>query len=297
MCQVHEGAQWGELRDRGYDVVQIDAGTDVGERLRQADAQVVVNGLHGTYGEDGCVQGLLEVLGLPYTGSPPLGSALAFDKVPFKQVLDAAGIPSPAYEIIEHDTRPGSVDLGALGLPLVVKPAAEGSSVGVTIARTLEAVDPAIALARLYGDGRVVCEAFVAGMETTVGVLDGIALGTVEIVPATEFYDYEAKYLRDDTQYHAPARLPADVLEEMARLAEQTHRVTCCAGATRVDMMIGDNGRPLVIEVNTLPGMTDHSLLPMAAKQAGMSFGDLVEAMLDRARTWHTPRPSIEEGT
>ena len=270
------------LRDRGHEVVEVDPGRDAAAQLRQAGVDVVVVGLHGTYGEDGCMQGLLEVMGLPYTGSPPLASALAFDKVLTKRIAAQAGVPTPEFVVLS----PGD-PVPQFGVPMVVKPAAEGSSVGVTIVHAEADVAGAIEAATSCGDGRVLLERFIDGVEVTVGVLDGQALGTVEIRPKDGFYDYEAKYLRDDTQYIVPAELPAQGLSQVMRRAEQIHRLLGCAGATRVDFMVDKAGNPWFIEVNTLPGMTDHSLLPMAARHRGMDFGDLVEAILDRATLHH----------
>ena len=282
------------LRQRGYDVVEIDPGREVATQVLEAEVAVVMVGLHGTYGEDGCLQGLLEVLGVPYTGSPPLASGLAFDKVLSKRIFIEQGLPTPEYRELAATPSAEDAEVTALGWPLVVKPAADGSSMGLTIVRAAEDLPAALAEARRFGDGRVLCERFVPGMETTVAVLDGEALGTVEIVPAEGEYDYEAKYFRDDTEYVAPARLPQDTLETLHDLAERTHGVLGCAGATRVDFIVDDEGRAWLLELNTLPGMTDHSLLPMGATLRGLSFEDLVEAILDRARCWHRV-PATEE--
>ncbi len=282
------------LRQRGYDVEEIDPGRDAARQVREAGVEVVVIGLHGTYGEDGCLQGLLEVMGVPYTGSPPLASGLALDKLASKRIFVEQGLPTPGYRALGPAPGPEDAGVAALGFPQVVKPVADGSSVGLTIVHREEDLAEALAEARRFGDGRVLCERFVAGMETTVAVLDGEALGTVEIVPAEGEYDYEAKYFRDDTEYVAPARLPQDTLETLHDLAERTHGVLGCAGATRVDFIVDDEGRAWLLELNTLPGMTDHSLLPMGATLRGLSFEDLVEAILDRARCWHRV-PATEE--
>jgi D-alanine-D-alanine ligase len=282
------------LRERGHRVTEVDPGRDVANQLREAGAEVVVIALHGTYGEDGCIQGLLETMGLPYTGSPPLASALCMDKVLSKRVLVECGIPTPRYVALEDEAARAAYDGSELALPQVVKPAADGSSVGVSLVRDPGDLAGAVAEAASYGDGRVLCEELVPGSEVSVGVLDGRALGSVEIVPATEFYDYEAKYFRDDTQYHCPARLDPAVIERLHEVAARTHAILGCRGATRVDFMVPADGRAQVIELNTLPGLTDHSLLPMAAGLQGMGFADLVEEILDRASLWHTARPAPE---
>ncbi len=270
------------LRGRGHVVVEIDPGRDAAQQVRDAGVDVVVVGLHGTYGEDGCVQGLLEVMGVPYTGSPPIASAVAFDKVLTKRIAAQAGVPTPEFEVL----APGA-PTPQFGVPVVVKPAAEGSSVGVTIVHDEADVDGAVRSAAACGDGRVLLERFIDGVEVTVGVLDGEAMGTVEIRPFEGFYDYEAKYERDDTRYVVPAELAGDGVQRVRRWAEQVHELLGCAGATRVDFMVDQAGDPWFIEVNTLPGMTDHSLLPMAAAEVGMDFADLVEAILDRAALHH----------
>ncbi len=266
------------LRERGHQVVEIDPGRDAAHQLRDAGVDIVLVGLHGTYGEDGCMQGLLEVMGLPYTGSPPLASAVAFDKVLTKRIAAQAGVPTPDFAVLEAGDP-----LPAFEVPAVVKPAAEGSSLGVTIVHTEAELAEAVQQAGECGDGRVLLERFVPGREVTVGVLDGVALGSVEIRPADGFYDYDAKYVRDDTQYVVPAELGPEGVSNIRRLAEQVHTLLGCAGATRVDFMVEESGTPWFIEINTLPGMTDHSLLPMAATEAGMDFGDLVEAIVARA--------------
>lgn len=286
---LNSGGRMAEaLRERGHEVVEIDPGRDAAAQIRDAAVDVVLIGLHGTYGEDGCMQGLLEVMGVPYTGSPPLASALAFDKVRSKRLVAQAGVPTPQFIVIDADPPDPPAGGGSrLRAPVVVKPAAEGSSVGVAIVLDDAGIDGAVAAAAACGDGRVLVERFVEGVEVTVGVLDGRALGTVEIRPLQGFYDYEAKYLRDDTQYVVPANLPGDGVQRVSAWAEQVHSLLGCAGATRVDFMVDGAGDPWFIELNTLPGMTDHSLLPMAAREAGMDFGDLVEAILDRATLHH----------
>jgi len=270
------------LRTRGWDVVEIDPGRQAARQITDADVDRVVIGLHGTYGEDGCVQGLLEVLGVPYTGSPPLASALAFDKVLTKRIVSQAGVPTPSFAVVDVGEAIPDFDV-----PAVVKPAAEGSSVGVTVVREASRLGDAVAVARRHGDGRVLIESFVEGAEVTVGVLDGQALGTVEIRPAEGVYDYDAKYERDDTQYLTPADLSEESLGAIHGLAERVHGLLGCAGSTRVDFIVDGAGDPWFIELNTLPGMTDHSLLPMAARQAGLDFEDLVEAVLARAALHH----------
>ncbi len=265
------------LQTRGYQASAIDVDREVARRLLDQRIEVAFIALHGQQGEDGCIQGLLEALQLPYTGSSVLASALAMDKVTCKRLLDAARIPTAPWRF-----PASSAEALALGLPLVVKPRGEGSSVGLTVVR-----DPAeleAALTRAGGPGRAMVERFVAGREISVGVLgSGEAaryLGSVEIRPAEGLYDYAAKYTREDTQYLVPAPVPEATARRLAELALAVHRLLECSGATRTDFLWDGSGEPVVLELNTLPGMTSHSLLPKIAKHAGMSYEDLVEAML-----------------
>ncbi len=262
----------GALGARGYDVEVIDAGRDVAARITASDAAVVFIGLHGTLAEDGRLQGLLDWLGKPYTGSGARASLLAFDKSLARRVFAAAALP------LAERLDPA----GALEPPVVVKPAAEGSSVGVTIVRAAEDLAAALRLAG-QGGGEILVERFVEGPEISVAVLDGVALGTVEIEPVRGFYDYEAKYADDaGTRYHVPPRLPAEQIAAAERYAEAAHVALGCAGVTRVDF-IASAGGPILLEVNTLPGMTSHSLVPMVAAHRGIEFPELCERILDLA--------------
>ncbi len=265
------------LAARGHDAVAIDwkrRDEDLVGRLRQAGVEVAWIALHGTFGEDGCVQGLLECAAIPYTGSGVLASAIAMDKVATRRVFDQEGIESPRWR--RHH---GAADVARVGFPMVVKPSAEGSSVGVSIVKG-EAELPAALDKAQKGHGVVLLEEYVKGREINVGVLDGEALGDVEIRPATEFYDYEAKYVRDDTQYLVPAPISDDERRRLHDLALRAHQALGCAGATRVDLILGHDGRAVCLEINTLPGMTDHSLLPKIAAHRGMDYATLVERIL-----------------
>ena len=265
------------LAARGHDAVAIDwkrRDEDLVGRLRQAGVEVAWIALHGTFGEDGCVQGLLECAAIPYTGSGVLASAIAMDKVATRRVFDQEGIESPRWR--RHH---GAADVARVGFPMVVKPSAEGSSVGVSIVKG-EAELPAALDKAEKGHGVVLLEEYVKGREINVGVLDGEALGDVEIRPATEFYDYEAKYVRDDTQYLVPAPISDDERRRLHDLALRAHQALGCAGATRVDLILGHDGRAVCLEINTLPGMTDHSLLPKIAAHRGMDYATLVERIL-----------------
>lgn len=250
---------------------------DLTALLRAAGAEVVFLALHGTYGEDGCVQGLLECARLPYTGSSVLASALAMDKAAARRVFDQEDIASPRWCVYR-----GPADAARMGLPVVIKPSHEGSSVGISVVREAEALAPALALAG-QKHGRILLEEYVVGREIQVAVLDGQALGEVEIRPATGFYDYAAKYERTDTQYLVPAPLSAAERQLVQGLARRAHRALGCAGVTRTDLILGDHGRAVCLEVDTLPGLTERSLVPMIAAAAGLPFGSLCERILDGA--------------
>jgi D-alanine-D-alanine ligase len=226
------------------------------------------------------MQGALEWLGIPYTGSGVLASALTMDKLKTKRVVVGAGSTAPPYAVLSSpaDLTPA---LEQVGLPMMVKPASQGSSVGITKVKTAADLPGAYAEARRV-DPIVFAERFIEGDELTVGVLGEIALPSIRIVPATEFYDYEAKYFRDDTQYHCPSGLDARAEGEIRAAALATFRVTDCSGWGRVDFMReARTGKFYFIEINTTPGMTDHSLVPMAARQAGIDFEELVWRVLE----------------
>ena len=236
--------------------------------------------LHGPGGEDGTMQGALEWLGVPYTGSGVLASALTMDKLKTKRVVVGAGYAAPEYAVLSQASDlPGA--LAHIGLPLMVKPASQGSSVGITKVKTAAQLQTAYAEARAI-DPIVFAEAFISGDEFTVGVLHDAALPSIRIEPATEFYDYQAKYFRNDTQYHCPSGLDAKAEAELQAAALAAFRVTDCAGWGRVDFMRDRaSGKFYFIEINTTPGMTDHSLVPMAARQSGIDFEELVWRVLE----------------
>jgi len=268
------------LRERNHDAVGIDwaPGTSLPHLLEDATVEIVWNALHGTYGEDGAVQGLCACMGLRCTGSGILASALAMDKVASKRIFESHGVPTPAWRIVAPDDD-GAALVAALGLPMVIKPGNEGSSVGVSIVEDASALPEALALARRY-HGPVLAEAYIAGTEVFVGILDGRVLGSVEVRPATKFYDYEAKYKRRDTTYLLPPELPADVLARVEAHALEAYLALGCAGHSRPDLRVDREGRAFVLEVNTLPGMTKTSLLPKIAAKAGMSYAELCERIL-----------------
>jgi D-alanine-D-alanine ligase len=236
--------------------------------------------LHGPGGEDGAMQGALEWLGIPYTGSGVLASALTMDKLKTKRVVVGAGYAAPEYAVLSSPADlPGALE--RIGLPLMVKPASQGSSVGITKVKTAAGLPRAYAEARAI-DPIVFAERFISGEEYTVGVLHDRGLPSIRIKPATEFYDYEAKYFRNDTQYHCPSGLTADAEAELQAAALGAFHVTDCVGWGRVDFMRDPASEKFYfIEINTTPGMTDHSLVPMAARQSGIDFEELVWRVLE----------------
>jgi D-alanine-D-alanine ligase len=277
------------LESLGYRVVAVDAQPDVAVQLARVGAEVAFLALHGRYGEDGTIQGLLEILGIPYTGSGVLASALAMNKVACKKVVEQSGIPTPLYR--EVDRRTPAEDLAAsmereLGYPLILKPVQEGSSVGVVKISSPGILADAVERGRREF-GSVFVERCVEGAEITVGVLEAddepFALPILELVPKNEFYDYEAKYTDGMTEFIIPARLAPDVYGEAQRLACRVFDAVGCRGYCRVDFMVDRDGVPQFTEVNTLPGMTDLSDLPAQAKHAGISYEELVEMILRTA--------------
>ncbi len=237
--------------------------------------------LHGRYGEDGTVQGALELMGIPYTGSGVMASSIAMDKWRTKMIWQAAGLPIPDFMLLNEHSDWGSV-VQRLDLPLFVKPANEGSSVGISKVKQVSELKAAYEEAAKH-DKLVIAERFIGGGEYTVAILNGRALPVIKIEPANEFYDYEAKYLRDDTRYLCPCGLSAEQEVEMQALAQQGFAVIGGQGWGRVDFLRSTDGGAYLLEVNTSPGMTDHSLVPMAAREAGISFEQLVVQVLESA--------------
>jgi D-alanine-D-alanine ligase len=268
------------LKRRGVDAHAFDPKERPVQALVSEGFDRVWIALHGPGGEDGAMQGALEWLGVPYTGSGVLASALTMDKLKTKRVVVGAGFTAPDYAVLS-----GPADLAAalthIGLPMMVKPASQGSSVGMTKVKAAEELPRAYAEARAI-EPIVFAEAFVAGDEYTVAVLNDACLPSIRIVPATEFYDYQAKYFRDDTQYHCPSGLSGKDEAELKAAALAAFKVTDCEGWGRVDFMRDRATKKFYfIEINTTPGMTDHSLVPMAARQAGIDFGELVWRVLE----------------
>jgi D-alanine-D-alanine ligase len=280
----------GALRERGHDVTGFDFDSRTWLALASTSFDCVFIALHGPLGEDGTVQGMCELLELPYTGCGVLSSALCIDKAMANRVLEQAGLAVPAYQ--EHDVREGiPPDLperlvDGLGLPMVVKPTRQGSSVGFTLARSEEQVADGIVLAGRY-DYRVLAQRFVTGIEITVGVLatpDVEVLPTLEIVSENEEYDYDAKYTAGKSHHIIPARVSDPTKRAAARAAELAFRTLRCEGMARVDLIVDEAGVPWLLEVNTVPGLTALSLLPDAARAAGIEFPELCDRLVRHAR-------------
>jgi len=275
------------LAERGHDVVKIvlTPGKDPAVAIRRARIDVAFLALHGRLGEDGCIQGLCELYGIPYTGSSVLSSALAMDKVKSKEMFRLHNVPTPPYYTAHRGQ--GLADVaevhGSFGFPAIVKPRGEGSSLGVMKATNLGELEEALAEAFAYDDVALV-ERYVVGKEVHVGILDGRVLGAIEVAPREGMYDYDAKYTPGRTDYFMPARLSPTRMHGVLNLAERAARALGCTGACRVDLIVTEGQNEYVLEVNTLPGMTETSLLPKIAAAAGYDFGALCEAILNGAR-------------
>ncbi|MDD2775770.1 MAG: D-alanine--D-alanine ligase [Gallionella sp.] len=269
------------LQRSGVDAFFFDPAEHPLHTLVELGVSRVFIALHGRYGEDGTVQGALELLGIPYTGSGVMASALGMDKWRTKLVWQAAGLPIPDYLMLTEQSAPAEV-IATLGLPLFIKPANEGSSVGISKVKTADDFAFAYQYAAKH-DKLVIAERFIGGGEYTAAILGGQALPIIKIEPANEFYDYEAKYLRDDTRYVCPSGLSAAQEVLMQQYAQQAFALIGGQGWGRVDFLMSETGEMFVLEVNTSPGMTDHSLVPMAARQAGIAFEQLVLDVLGLA--------------
>jgi len=280
------------LVERGYPVIALDVDETLVPNLLSEKPDLVYIALHGKDGEDGTIQELLEILGIPYTGPGPMASLIGFNKVLSKELFLTSGIPTPRYFTVSSSTLE---EMGAskllplawekLGGPLVVKPCAQGSALGVSVADKLEDLPEALVTALGYDD-RVLLESFVKGREVAISIIDDgepQALPAVEVIPRSGFFDFDARYTPGMTDYFVPARLSPEVAAEVERLALDTHRLLHCKELSRVDMIIGEDDTPYVLELNISPGMTETSLLPIAAEAAGISFPDLVERLVSLA--------------
>ena len=269
------------LIKQGINAEGVDVNRDICKELKESDYSHVFNMMHGRGGEDGVVQGVLELLKIPYTGSGVLGSALAMDKLRCKQIWQALSLPTPDYKEL-NSTEDCEIALQQLGLPMMVKPVLEGSSIGISKVNTREEMLPAWELAKKSG-GTIIAEKFIQGEEYTAAILGDRVLPMIRLHTDNDFYDYQAKYVSNDTQYICPCGLSENHETELAGMMMQAFKSVMAKGWGRVDFMLDSDNQPWLIEVNTVPGMTDHSLVPMAANHAGISFEELVLNILQGA--------------
>jgi len=274
------GAVFKALKKLGYNAAAIDAASNICQTLKKEKIDIAFLVLHGGWGEDGSIQGLLEVMEIPYTGSDVISSAIAMNKAASKKIFLYHKIPAPQFVVIHRFTD--SPIYPSFDMPWVVKPASEGSSVGVSIVRDKGQFESALKNGFSYGS-EIIIEKYIEGKEVHIGILNDRALGGVEVKPALEFYSYEAKYTAGLTEYILPPQIEEAVYMKAKDTALSAHRALGCSGAARVDLMIDKDGSPYVLEVNTIPGMTETSLLPKIAKAAGFDFPELVEEILKGA--------------
>ena len=280
------------LQARGVDAHAWDPGEKTLAEFAAAGFDRVWIALHGTGGEDGAIQGALQWLDVPYTGSGVMASALAMDKIRSKHLFEAAGIPTPDYAVIRHEAD-AVLAAEELGFPMILKPSGQGSSVGMSKVFEQDYLAEAVTLALRYSEVAL-AERCIVGDELTVSVLQGEALPTIRVETPRAFYDYRAKYESDRTEYHCPGSSDAETEALYAGIAVAAFQEIGCAGWGRVDFMTGEDGQPLVLEVNTIPGMTSHSLVPMAAKQAGIDFEELCWRILETSVSGDMQSNAIE---
>jgi len=287
------------LESRGHEVARVVLGAEpIDLTLRAADIDVAFLALHGRGGEDGCIQGMLELLGIPFTGSSVLASALSMDKLKAKEMFRLHNVPTPPYYVAtEQDLADESAleELhGSFGFPVIVKPRNEGSSIGLTKAENLAELRAGIEAA-LEHDGWALVERYIKATEVHVGILDGRVLGCIEVVPKSGLYDYKAKYTAGETEYILPPRIAPTRARGVMNLAERAVRALGCTGAVRVDLLVTEGENEYVLEVNTLPGMTPTSLLPKIADHAGIDYASLCEMILDGAKLHAMERKPASE--
>jgi D-alanine-D-alanine ligase len=273
------------LRKRGYQPVPMVADRDVDLALRGVEVDAIFNALHGRYGEDGCIQGLLELRGIPYTGSGLLASALSMNKVKAKELFRHHNLPTPPYYLVNRSEADRLAEIhGSFGFPVVVKPAGEGSSLGVSVAADLDQL-AAACRAALDLDEWLIVERFIAGKEVHIGIVNGRVLGAIGVLPESEILDFQAKYTPGHVRYQVPAKLSPERYRGVETQALRAHQILGCSGASRVEMIVNDLGNEFLLEVNTAPGLTRRSVLPRIARHAGLSYEDLIEEILCSART------------
>lgn len=278
------GAIHKALLGLGYDAVFIDASENLCEEVKREKVEIAFIALHGGHGENGAIQGLLEVMGIPYTGSGVMASAIAMDKEASKKIFLHHGISVAPFVILKKDSLNSQLSIlnSQFPMPWVVKPVAEGSSIGVSIVKKETELDNALKDAFKYGE-KIIVEKYIKGKEIQIGIMGQQALGGVEVRPSKEFYSYEAKYTAGLTQYIFPPEVDDAVYEMLKDTALKAHNALGCRGATRVDFILSGSNEPYILEVNTIPGMTETSLLPKIARLSGMDFPRLIEEILRQA--------------
>ena len=269
------------LKRKGLKALPINVDHQIGTTLQSNPIDLAFIALHGTYGEDGCIQGLLEYFKIPYTGAGVMGSALAFDKLKSKEILKFHGIPTADYEVLYKNSE--EKICRTLNLPVVVKPTNQGSSLGISIVKNENEWEPALEAAFAYSE-EVIVEKFIEGKLLAIGMNEMEPMPIIHIRPKSGFYDYEAKYTSGKTEYICPADLEKNEVDECKQIAKQVFQVLRGRGFPRVDVILDNEGVPFVLEMNTVPGMTPTSLLPMAAEKIGLGFDDLVVEILKTAQ-------------
>ncbi len=272
------------LKRMGHNVADIDVGSDIVDRLKAESVDVAFIALHGKFGEDGCIQGLLEMMRIPYTGGGVMGSSVGMDKIVCDMVAMQLGIPTPrelAFNIKEESVE-SFIGRLTIPVPLIVKPSREGSTINMTIVKSSDELPRAINAAA-GSDDKIIVQEYLAGKEITVGLLNGRALPPLEIAPKSGFYDYASKYTKGATEYIIPARISSKAAERIQEWSVAVFGALDCSGTARCDYIVGENDRAFFLEINTIPGMTELSLVPKAAAHIGISFDQLVEEILNTA--------------
>ena len=268
------------LKEANLNATAFDVNRELPDRLIKEKIDLVFIALHGKPGEDGTIQGMLDILNIPYTGSGVLASALSMDKIASKRLFQIAGIPTPEFRIISKDKPYITNPLE--NFPVVIKPSTEGSTIGISIVRKEDEFRKALKTAFHY-DNDVICEKYIDGKEITVGILEEKALPAIEIIPKSGFYDFNAKYKKKSTDFVVPAKLKKEKSAKIKQIALKAHKTLGCYGMSRVDMKLDSKFNPYVLEINTIPGLTETSLLPKAAQAAGINFKELCLILLNSA--------------
>jgi D-alanine-D-alanine ligase len=269
------------LLRKGYNAVAIDIDIDIANTLKQSEIDAAFIALHGIFGEDGSIQGLLEIAKIPYTGSGLLSSAISMNKNISKQIFNYHGLPTPSFQTFISTKKETNLIKKQINisLPFVVKPSEEGSTIGISIVKNKDEVNSAL-FAALECNSEIIIEKFIKGRELTATVINGKPLPLIEIIPKSGFYDYQSKYTSGATEYIVAPTLDTELEAKIQGLAIKTYHAMYCCGAARVDFILDEENNPSILEINTIPGMTENSLMPKAAKKAGISFDDLVEKIL-----------------